>query len=86
MPDPPVIVGDGSIIIEIDQPLETDGSGPAKRPHKYKRKKGNEDVHIRRVVIPSKGFDQNFSDGECQIEIYYEPKPPGSGSKPPSAS
>lgn len=74
--DPPVIVCDGSLIVETDEPLETDGAGPPKRPHKYKRKNGNT-VNIRRVVVKRGGtsvFDANFAAKECTVEFFYEPK------------
>lgn len=78
-PDPPVVVSDGSLIVEMDEPLELDGAGPKQRPHKYKRKKGGTDVNIRRVIVKRGSttvFDSDFAAKECRLEIFYEPKPP----------
>ena len=75
---PPIIITDGSFLIETDEELESDGSGsmgPNGNPRKKYRRKNGSDKHIRCVTIKKKGkivFCKTFDEKDCSIEIYWD--------------
>ena len=74
---PPVIITDGSFIIETDEELDDAGPGSdPKRPKKYKHRNGGGGKHIRCVTIKNKrtGFCRTytFRPGDCIIEIDWD--------------
>ena len=84
--EPPVVIRDGSLKIECDEPVdlrastisECDPLRPSPRPFKYKHR--NPEFHIRRVVIENgEGrvvFNEAFEARQCKISIYWDPDDP----------
>lgn len=76
--EPPVIILDGSLKIEVDEPVDIDAEFcdlAAHRPFRYKHRMDKGHKHIRHIVV-KKGdrtvFDDTFEEKECRIEIYWE--------------
>lgn len=79
--EPPVIITDGSFVIEIDEELERAGEGgigpDGKNRRRYKRREdGGDEKHISCIVVRRKSdgralFCQTFKKGECEIEIHW---------------
>lgn len=77
---PPVLIKDGSLIIETDEPIDLDANtvkecDPARlpdRPYKYKRR--NSGKNIGRVIVRQGEkvvCDEFFQPRECTIEIFW---------------
>ncbi len=80
---PPIIIMDGSFILNIDEDLEFEGEigedhpgGGGKKLKQYKRKQGGD---IACVIVRKKKngpilFCREFDKKDCRIEIYFDTK------------
>lgn len=85
---PPFVVKDGSLRIEVEEPIDLDANScdrTSVRPFAYM---GRSDKNIRYVVVKRNGeeiWSEEFNPKECQIEIYWEkPQIASNGGKMPS--
>jgi hypothetical protein len=88
--DSPIVIFDGSFVIEADDEIIYDSAKEdkekKKKRHKYKlnRKDDDDDKHIKRVVIERNGkvvYDEAFKERTCRIEIYWEDEDDNKKSK-----
>lgn len=83
MPEPPVIILDGSLKIETDEPVDLDAAFcdlKATRPFRYNHRMDKGHKHIRYIVVKKNDkeiFTSEFNDKECRIEIFWEKPPEG---------
>lgn len=74
--EPPVLITDGSLEIETDEPLLAAGSGShPSRPHKRRHSNTGGGNHIRCVIIERNGvevFRDVFVPRTCRIKIFFD--------------
>ena len=82
MPNAPVVIHDGSLIIETDQPIDIDEgivcNFGAPRPFVYRRRRASRNKHVKCVILKKKGKEVHrevFKAKECQIEIWFSVPP-----------